>query len=118
MTFLIPLMIGLLLLIIALAPAVFLVVAAMIIFRKLPQTGTRMIAIGAAFLAFASLSSAFNYFAAYLLQPNSLAQMYMISSFVFEFANLVALVCLGIGLIQLARTIAPRNQIEAGTGNG
>ena len=103
-----PIAIGLLILIVMLLPAAFLIYAAIVISKKPRGTATKLIVIGAILLAVASLDSTFNYFGAYLLDAQSLANIIIYTSLLFEGLNVVALILIGIGLIKLSKMLGSK----------
>ena len=112
MSYSIAFAIGFFMLGISLLPAAFLIYAAIAISRKLGQTATRLLVIGAVLLAIASINSAFNYFGAILFEPQVLARILVVTSFVFESLQLVALVLIGIGLILLSKSMPESDAAE------
>jgi hypothetical protein len=108
MTYWAPITIGLLILVLALLPAAFLIFAAIVSTKKLQGTPSKLLTIGAILLAIASLDSTFNYFGAYFLDAQSIADIIIYTSVIFEGLNIVALILIGIGLIKLSKMVSSR----------
>jgi len=105
MTYWTPIAIGILILVIMLLPAAFLIISAIVISKRLQGTPTKLLVVGAILLAIASLDSTFNYFGAYLLDAQSIANIIIYTSFLFEGLNVIALILISIGLIKLSKMI-------------
>ncbi len=105
MSYWIPIFIGLLGLLVMLLPAIFLIWSAIIISRKIPRAPAKLLVAGTVLLAAASLDSLFNYFGAYFLDTQVIANMIVFTSLIFEGMKFMSLMLIGIALIKLSKVI-------------
>ena len=101
-----PYLIGLFIFLVMLLPAVFLIYAAITLSKKITMQAVKLLVIGAVLLAFASLDTTFNYFSAFFIDSESITDVIVYSSVLFEGINIIALITLSFGLIKLSKIIA------------
>lgn len=97
---------GLLAILLLLAPACFLIYAAAKARRLIGGAGATLISVGAILLTISSLDFLYAFVVALLFEANELARFSLASTYVFTAMNYVALLAIGLGLLTLTRRFA------------